>query len=86
MIGLTIKDQRGSIYNYSMESFSDIRVLTEKYISDLSTDFFRRTQANGKMNFGMRRTKRMKALMNWVHDVYRISGYPTSIDLNRVLI
>ena len=45
---------------------------TEKYISDLSTDFSGGNQANGKINFGIRRTKSMKGLPHWVQYLYPI--------------
>ena len=35
-----------------MNSFSDTMMFTEKDVSDLSTGFCVRTQANGKINFG----------------------------------
>ena len=54
-------------------------------ILDLSTDFSIKTQDNGKIHFGMRRTKRMKAILHWVQDFYRISGYPTIVDMNEVM-
>ena len=60
-------------------------MFTEKDISYLSTDFPGRTQDNGKIHLGMRRTKRMKAILHWVQDFYRISGYPTIVDMNEVM-
>ena len=60
-------------------------MFTEKYISNLSTDFARRTQDNGKIHIGMRRTKRMKALLHWVQGFYRISGDPTIVNMNEVI-
>ena len=62
-IGFTTKEQRNIIYDDSIDYFSDIIMFTEKYISDLSTDFSRRNQANGKIHFGMRITKRIKSLL-----------------------
>ena len=34
-VGFTIEDKRGSIYDVSMDSFSDIKIFTEKDISNL---------------------------------------------------
>ena len=48
------------------------------------TEFSSRTQANGKIHFGMRITKRIKSILHWVQDFYRISGDPTKVDLNKV--
>ena len=67
-IGFTTEEQRGSSYDDSIDSFSDTRLFTEKDVSDLSTDFSGRIWVNGKIKFGMRRTKRMKALLHWVQD------------------
>ena len=85
LIVFTTKEQRNSIYDDSINSFSDIRMFTETDISDLSTDFSGRTQANRKIHFGMCRTKRLKALLHWVQDFYCISGDPTIFDLNKII-
>ena len=37
------------------------------------------------MQFGMLRTKIMKALLHWTKYFYRISGDPTIFDLNKVM-
>ena len=60
-------------------------MFTEKDISDLSTDFSGRTKSNGKIHSGMKRTKRMKALLHWVQVFYRISGYTTIVEMNGVM-
>ena len=52
--------QRYSIYDDPINSFSGIRKLTEKYISDISTEFARRNQDNGNIRFDMRITKSTK--------------------------
>ena len=84
-IGFTTEEERNIIYDDPIKSFSDIRMFIEKYIYDLSSDIARRTQANGKIHFGMRRTKRMKALLHWVQYFYRISEYPTVFEMNEVM-
>ena len=38
-IGINTEEHRNSIYDDSIDSFIDIRMFAEKYISDLSTDF-----------------------------------------------
>ena len=60
-------------------------MFTEKYISNLSTNFSGRTQANGKINFGMCITKVMKLLLHWVQDSYCISGDPTIVEMSKVM-
>ena len=54
-------------------------------ISDSSTEFSRKTQAKGKNNFGMLRTKTMKALLHWVKYLYCISWDPTIVHLKKVM-
>ena len=84
-IGFNAEEQRNSIYDDSIDSFSDIRMFTENNISDLSTDFSGRAQDNGKTNFGTLRTKQMKALLHWVPDFHRISGDLTIIEINEFM-
>ena len=57
-IGFTTEDHSDRIYDNSINSFSDISMLTEKDISNLSADFSGRNQAIGEIHFGMRITKR----------------------------
>ena len=83
--GFTTEDKRNILYDYLIYSFSAIRVFSEEHISNLSTDFHGRTQANGKIKFGTGRTERTIALLHWVQYLYRISGDPTMFDLNKVL-
>ena len=84
-IEFTTEEQRNRMFNYSIDSFSDIRMFTGKDISDLSTNFSGRSQANGKINFGMRITKRTKSLLHQVQDFYCISGDSTIFDTNKVM-
>ena len=54
----------------------------------MSTDFSNRTgraAANGRINIGLMRTKRLKALIHWIQDFYRISREPTIVGLNEAL-
>ena len=71
-IVFTTEYQKEIIYNDPINFFCNIRMFTERYISDLSTDFGGRTQANGMMYLGMHRTKKTKALLHWVQDFYLI--------------
>ena len=54
-------------------------MIIEKDISDLTTDYYNRTLAHGKIHFGMCRKKRIKALLHWVLYLYGISGDPTIV-------
>ena len=81
----TTEHQRDRIYDDSIEYFSDIKMFTEKYIYDLSTDFSRRNQDSDNICLEIRRTKSMKALLLQVLIFYLISIYPTIVDLNDVM-
>ena len=50
----------------------------------MDSNFSSRTQANGRMNFGTRRIKYIKAFTHWVQDFYRISGLPSIVGLSEV--
>ena len=65
--------KRDIIYDDSINSFIDIRMCTEKYISDLSTDFGESTHTKGRITFGIHSNKRIKVLLNWAQydDVYK---------------
>ena len=84
-IGLTEEEQKNIICDDSIDSFSEIRMFTEEYISNLSTEFTRRTQDNGEIQFGVRRTKKMKALLHLVIYFYRVSGDPNIVEMNEVM-
>ena len=42
--------------------------MKEKGITELSMSFSRRTAANGKIDFGILRTKKLTHFLHWVHD------------------
>ena len=82
-IGFRNQNQRIDIMEDSMENFDDVRLLTEKDIAAMATERASRTNAAaGKIVFGTRRTKLMKALVHWVHDFYRISAEPDVSGMN----
>ena len=60
-------------------------MFTEKDISNLSTDFSGRNQYNGKIHFGISRTKRIKVILHKVKYFYSISGDPTIVYINGVI-
>ena len=80
-IGFTIDAQRENIQNDAIATFDDIKVLTEKDVTQLATDFASRTIPNGRMSIGARRTKRLKGLLHWVQDFYRVSEQPSIVGL-----
>ena len=56
-----------------LASMSD---MTYKDISELQSSYAKRTIAEGRIHFGMNRTKRLKALIDWIHDLERIGESP----------
>lgn len=75
-IGFTIDAQRDRLVDEAMSAYDDIRMLAEDDIDAMSRDFASRTVVAGKMIFGARRTKLLKAFVHWCQDFYRISEVP----------
>ena len=69
--GFKIESQLVLLDEDRLDSFSDVRTLTEKDTSTSDSGFENRTQGNGRFHFGTRRTKSLKALFHWVQDFYR---------------
>ena len=82
-IGFANENNRTSIIDDAFNTYADIHSLKEKDITELSESFSRRTQANGRIDFGIRRTKKMKFMLHWVADFYRTSSIPTIAGLNQ---
>ena len=79
-IGFGIPNQRASISTEAgFNSLDDLNDIEEKDIRDMADSFKKRTIAY-RINFGMRRTKRLIAMMHWVQDFYRCSKQPTIDD------
>ena len=72
-IGFRIEAQRIAVFEDSFNSWDDVRLLTEKDADNMASSFASRSQNNGRIIFGTARTKRVKALIHWVQDTYRIS-------------
>ena len=62
-----------------------MKVLTEKDISTMATNFSGRTGANSRMYFGARWIKYLKAFTHWIQDFYRTSGLPTIVGLSAIV-
>ena len=81
-IGFRIEENRNNLIEDSLGSYGDILMLKEKDIPTMATDWGSRTQANGRMHFGARRTKLLKALTHWRMDFERVSTQPSITGLN----
>jgi hypothetical protein len=75
-IGFT-DNQINSIISDIGNNFSDIEGLTAKDISELADSYAKRTVGDGRIIFGLQRTKRLKAFVHWVNDFKRVSRDPT---------
>ena len=72
-ISFGIPNQRASISTEAgFNSLDDLNDIEEKDIRDMADSFQKRTIAN-RINFGMRHTKWLIAMMRWVQDFYRCS-------------
>ena len=83
-IGFRSAVQKNALSQDAFESFDFLKVLTEKDITAMASDFSSRTVANGRINFGTMRTKRLKALIHWIQDFYRVSCVPSIVGLSEI--
>ena len=72
-IGFTDAGQRDRICNDAFTNYADILAMNEKDVTELSASFSRRTATNGKIDFGIRRTKKLMHLLHFVQDAARTS-------------
>ena len=79
-IGFGIPNQRATISTEAgFNRLNDLNDIEEKDIRDMADSFQKQTIAN-RINFGMRRTKWLIAMMHWVQDFSRCSKLPTIDD------
>ena len=81
-IGYTSAAERTSLVDDGLDSYESIKTLTEKDIRGMATDFARRTVAEGRLYFGVRRSKWMTAITYWLQDFDRVSREPTIVGFN----
>jgi hypothetical protein len=75
--GFDSPDNRKKIAEDGFGSFKEIATLQESDIDHLAHGFSKRTAANGRLTFGLRRTNLMKNAIHWVLDFKRISRQPS---------
>ena len=83
-IGFAILAQRNLLIQ-DVPTLGDLGELTESDITSLSIVYSKRTVAEGRIHFGLHRTKRFKASIHWVQDFERVSEEPSIDDLNQAL-
>jgi hypothetical protein len=73
-IGFDAVAERAAIMEAGLNQFDDFRYLTEKDMSDMASEFGKRTQAQGRIIFGLGCTKKLTSVMHWVQDCYQAAG------------
>lgn len=73
-IGFT--DQQCNSLEAEIGSIEDLSSLTHKDISELKKSYAARTITEGRIHFGVTRTKHLKALTDWAEDYVRIGKEP----------
>jgi len=81
-IGFNIAEQRELIIQAGLADYEDFRYLNEKDIRDMAEEFGKRTVPNGRIIFGLGRTKKLIGIMNWIQDCHRTSDIPDYSDFN----
>ena len=83
-IGFRTDPPRNELVDNAFGTFHDIRMLTSADISDMAKDYGSRTVADGRILFGMRRTKMLKGFVHWTMDFYRVSQTPDITGLSEI--
>jgi len=81
-IGFNIAEQRELIMEAGLADYEDFRHLNDKDIRDMAEEFHKRTIPNGRIIFGLGRTKELIGIMHWIQDCYRASDIPDHNDFN----
>lgn len=81
--GFTNVNQMNSIYHDSIHEYEDLLNMTESDITDLAKDYASRATA-ARICFGIRRIKKLKAIIHWCKDHRRTSATPSVQSTNGV--
>ena len=76
-IGFTTIAERNEITSDAFTTFDDILSLKEKDIKEFSEAFGRRSATNERINFDIRRTKKLKSILHWFQCFKFILSTPT---------
>jgi hypothetical protein len=83
-IGFRTNAQTTLIYNDGVDGWESIRMLSKEDIDTMAKSFAGRTTQNGRIIFGTNRTKRLRAVVNWVQDFGRVNEDPRIRGLNEI--
>jgi hypothetical protein len=76
-IGFNDEATRNRLQSEGFETYDDLFQMKEKDIRDLAESYNRRTIADGRAIFGLRRTRYLIGLIHWVQDFRRVGEEPT---------
>ena len=79
--GFTTDDQKNVVYSDSISTYSDLNGLKGDDIDSMSWSYGSRNAQDGGIHFGIRRIKRLKALVHWAQDFRRVAEDPTVISM-----
>ena len=71
-IGFGTDLMKDNLYDDSISSFSDLCTMNFDDVNTMAKDYVNRTLILGKLNFGIRRIKKLKALLHWAQEFCRI--------------
>ncbi len=86
LIGFENVVERNEIMVAGIGQFEDFRYLVEKDIRDMADEFGKRTIANGRIVFGLGRTKKLTGVMHWIQDCFRASDVPNHLNFNEAVL
>jgi len=81
-IGFRSESNKNAIVDDGLQSFNDVKVMSEEDIQAMATSFVNRTAVNGRMFLGTRKIKYLKAFTHWIRDFYRVSYVPSIAGLS----
>ena len=81
-IGFDQEATRNRLQAEGFESFSDVLAMKEKDVRDLAESYGRRTVADGRAIFGLRKIRYLIGLIHWVQDYQRIGEEPTIVGIH----
>jgi hypothetical protein len=81
-IGFTVPEQRERIIEAGLGEFEDFRYLNDKDIRDMAEEFAKCSAQNGRIIFGLGRTKKLIGIMHWIQDCHRTNDEPDIENFN----
>ena len=81
-IGFRDNAQKNSIFNDSINSYSNLYSFTPSDIADMAKDYTSHIAANEQIHFSVHCIKKLKAFAFWVQDFWQINKMPTIEGIN----